>query len=97
MPRRVSVELTPQAVEQVAARVAQLLGNRQEQPAPKLVSAGELAHYLRVERPWVYKHRHLLGGKRIGAGPRARWRFELEEAMEAFTRHAAAPRSDASA
>ena len=69
-PRRIAVDLTPQAVEQVAQRVAQLLGDR-AQRQPDLITAGELARRLRVERPWIYKHRHLLGGQRIGDGPKA--------------------------
>lgn len=86
----VAVDLTPQAVEQVAARVAQLLG--EWQGAPQLLSAGELARELRVERPWVYRHRQLLGGLRIGSGPKAPWRFERQTAIEALRRHQAAQR-----
>jgi len=80
---RVAVDLTPQAVEDVAVRVAALLRSRGDQ-TPELLSAGELARRLRVERPWVYRHRELLGGLRIGAGPKAPWRFEYETAVEAL-------------
>jgi len=86
MTRRVSVDLTPQAVEQVAQRVAQLL-RQTPQRTPELLSAGELARHLRVERPWIYKHRHLLGGQRIGDGPKAPWRFDLETATQALGHH----------
>ncbi len=51
--RHVAVDLTPQAVEEVAARVAQLLVERDMQRTPECMTAGELAHELRVERPWV--------------------------------------------
>ncbi|MGH2904484.1 MAG: hypothetical protein ACRDK7_13010 [Solirubrobacteraceae bacterium] len=81
VPRRVAVELSPRAVEEVAGRVAQLLDG---QRAPELLTAGELARYLRVERAWVYKHRRLLGGQRIGGGPKAPWRFERERAVHAL-------------
>jgi hypothetical protein len=83
--RRVEVGLTPEAVEQVAQRVAQLL---RAEPAPEQrpLTAGQLAHHLGVERSWVYKHTHLLGGERIGDGPRAQWRFELEVAKAALAR-----------
>ena len=84
-PRRIAVDLTPQAVEQVAQRVAQLLGDR-AQRQPDLITASELARSLRVERPWIYKHRHLLGGQRIGDGPKAPWRFDLETAKAALAR-----------
>jgi len=80
MPQRVEVDLSARSVEQVAQRVAQLLGDRGRQVLPELLTAGELAHRLRVTRPWIYKHRHLLGGERIGDGPKAPWRFELETA-----------------
>lgn len=83
-PSRIAVDLTPQAVEQVAARVVALLGDKETQRAPEYISAGELARELRVERPWVYRHRKLLGGWRIGDGPKARWRFDRQTAMEAM-------------
>ncbi len=83
--RQVTVALTPEAVEQIASRVAQLLAQREARP--ELITAGELARELRVERPWIYKHRHLLGGQRIGDGPKAQWRFELDTAKRALERH----------
>ncbi len=82
--RRVAVDLSPQAVDEVAARVVQLLGKREAQGESDLLSAGELARRLRVERPWVYRNRQLLGGLRIGAGPKAPWRFEYAAAVEAL-------------
>ena len=82
--RRVEVDLSPQAVEQVAGRVLELMGGRE--PATKLISAGELAHLLGVERPWIYRNRHLLGGMRIGSGPKAPWRFDYRKAIEALGR-----------
>jgi hypothetical protein len=86
MTRRVAVDLTPQAVEQVAGRVAQLLGHQQQE---QLISAGELALYLGVARPWIYKHHHLLGGRRIGQGSKAPWRFDRQTALQALERHQA--------
>ncbi len=86
--RHIAVDLTPQAVEQIANQVAyRLLGEQQSEP--RLISAGELARYLGVERPWIYKHRHLLGGQRIGDGPKAAWRFDRQLALQALARHAA--------
>ncbi len=90
---RVAVDLTPQAVEQVASRVVQLLGHPQRQEQ-RLISAGELALYLGVTRPWIYKHRHLLGGRRLGEGPKAPWRFDRHTALEALERHQAAHRAN---
>jgi hypothetical protein len=88
--RRVAVDLTPQAVEQVARRVAHLLQHKQLQTQPELITAGELARRLRVQRPWIYKNRHLLGGQRIGDGPKAPWRFDVDTATQAIQRHRAA-------
>jgi hypothetical protein len=84
MARHVAVDLSSQAVDQVAARVVQLLRESEAQGVPDLLSAGELARRLRVERPWVYRYRHQLGGIRIGAGPKAPWRFEYAAAVEAL-------------
>ncbi|HVC07864.1 MAG TPA: hypothetical protein VND98_09810 [Solirubrobacterales bacterium] len=89
MEHRVTVDLTPQAVERVAARVVTLLQGHGTGQEPELLSAGELARRLRVERPWVYRHRELLGGLRIGTGPKAPWRFDYETAVEALRRHQA--------
>lgn len=90
MSRRVEVGLTSEAVEAVAQRVAQLIRAGQAQRQPELLTAGELARELRVERSWVYKHAHLLGGERIGDGPKAQWRFELDTARRRLTKHWAA-------
>jgi hypothetical protein len=90
--RQVTVALTPETVEQIASRVAQLL--QQREARPELITAGELARELRVERPWIYKHRHLLGGQRISDGPKAQWRFELDTAKRALAEHTAAQRTN---
>ncbi len=83
---QVSVELSPQSIERIAVRVARLLEERRGDAGPELIAAGELARRLGVERPWVYRHRELLGGMRIGAGPRARWRFDYRRSVEAMRR-----------
>jgi hypothetical protein len=89
-PRRVTVGLTPQAVEQVAQRVTQLLRYDKRHGQPELITAGELAHRLRVQRSWIYKNRHLLDGERLGDGPKAEWRFDPDRAMAALAKHRAA-------
>jgi hypothetical protein len=85
-PHPVSVDLSPAAVEHVAARVAQLLAKGQDAKPSEVLTAGELALRLRVERPWVYRHRRLLGGFRLGSGPKAQWRFDYETAVERLRR-----------
>jgi hypothetical protein len=84
----VEVALTADTIEQIANRVAYLL--RSESPAEqKPLTAGQLAHYLGVERAWIYKHRRLLGGWRINDGPKAQWRFDLETAKRGLAEHRA--------
>ena len=47
-----------------------------------LVDAATVAEYLGVDRGWCYEHAAELGARRLGAGPRARLRFSLEEVDE---------------
>lgn len=89
--RRIEVDLSARAVDQVAQRVAQLLREREVRREPELLTAGELARELRVERPWIYKHRHMLGGERLGSGPKAQWRFNPEEAKRRLAEHRLRP------
>ncbi len=91
--RRVAVDLTPQAVEQVASRVAQLLRHdqlRAEANAPSgptWMTAKELALHLKLNPAWIYEHAEELGAIRTGGGPKARMRFDLHTATEALKRH----------
>jgi excisionase family DNA binding protein len=47
--------------------------------AVPLLTAEELAKVLGVTRSFVYEHAEELGGYRLGSGPRARLRFDLDE------------------
>jgi integrase len=69
-------------IEAVAARVVALL---REAPAPpaRYVDAATLALALGVERDWVYARARELGAIRLGEGPKARLRFDLERARAA--------------
>ena len=68
-------------VEAIARRVAALIA-----PAPRrLVDAAELAEHLGVKRGWVYAHAAILGGVRLGSGPRAPLRFDVEVARRVVT------------
>lgn len=70
-------------VEAIAARVVEMLGVG---TAPRhLVDAATLAQVLGVSRDCVYDHADELGGERIGDGPRARLRFDLDTALSAWT------------
>jgi DNA-binding CsgD family transcriptional regulator len=46
----------------------------------RLVDAATVAAELGLTRATVYQHAERLGGRRIGDGPRARWRFDLDAA-----------------
>lgn len=90
--QRVAVELTPQAVEQIASRVAQLL--RHQPPAqasppttPGWMTVKELATHLKLNPAWVYEHADELGAIRTGNGPKARIRFDLHTATQALKKH----------
>jgi hypothetical protein len=47
--------------------------------SPVLVDAAALAVHLSVDRSYVYEHATELGAIRLGSGPRARLRFDLED------------------
>ncbi len=91
--RHVAVDLTPQAVEQVAIRVAQLLRHEQSRtdtstPSdPGWMTAKELATHLKLNPAWVYEHAEELGAIRTGDGPKARMRFDLHTATQALKQH----------
>jgi hypothetical protein len=97
--RRAAESLTPEAIEQIAQRVAELLrrqagGTEAHQAPTRLLDAGELARHLGVTRWWVYQHAPELGAIRIGAGPRARLRFDVDAAkaaLDSARRHPPAP------
>jgi hypothetical protein len=104
--RHAAAELTPHAIEQVAQRVAQLLNTPRHEhtppadarPAPaRLLDATQLARHLGVTRTWVYEHAQQLGAIRLGAGTKARLRFDLDTATAAIKRLHEKPPTDAAA
>lgn len=66
-----AVTLSPESVEAVAVRVAELLSG--VEPARKFVDAQTAADALGVSRRTVYEHAPELGGVRVGGA----WRFDL--------------------
>ena len=88
--RRAVAELPPDAVEQVARRVVELLRHDSQavsdEPTttPDLVDAGVLARHFGLTRTWVYENAAQLGAIPVGDGPRPRLRFDLETATQAF-------------
>ena len=50
----------------------------------KLVDAAELAQVLGVSRAFVYEHSAEFAVVRLGSGPKARLRFDVEKALESL-------------
>jgi hypothetical protein len=72
-------------IEQIARRVAQLIGTAHAHPGPRYVDAGDLARMLGIERHWIYAHARELGAIRLG-GPRGRLRFDVGRVAEVIGR-----------
>ena len=73
--------LTPQDVEAIARRVAELVTPRGD---VGWVTADELARRLAVRPGWIYRHAGELGGIKLGSAPNAPWRFDVEQALRSF-------------
>lgn len=76
-------------VEVIAVRVVELLregASSSSRGDVGLVDAQTVALALGISRQTVYSQAERLGGRRIGDGPRARWRFDLETARTAGVR-----------
>jgi hypothetical protein len=64
----------------------------------RLVTPAQLAAHLGVSRNFIYEHSDELGGLRLGSGPRARLRFDVEDVRRRLSsclvsRGSAAPES----
>jgi hypothetical protein len=82
-PLGVAPEMFERFAELVADRVA---GRLHAEPVRRrLVDAAAVADTLGVSRDCVYAHADELGGKHIGNGPRGRLRFDLDQALAAWT------------
>jgi hypothetical protein len=78
-PRAASTVLGAGEIEAIAARVVELL----ERPAPKLLTAGEVARMLAVDVAFVYAHQRELGVLRLPSnGCRPALRFDRDAVME---------------
>ncbi len=89
--RRAAADLTPDAIEQIAHRIAELLRHDPSGEASgttgmssQLVDASQLARQLGITRAWVYEHANELGANTLGDGPRPRLRFDPETAAQAL-------------
>lgn len=66
----------------IAQKVVEIVGARSVTFG--LVGARELAEELGVSTDYVYAHATELGAIRLGAGPKARIRFDLDRARQAL-------------
>jgi hypothetical protein len=69
--------------ERAARRVVQLL-RPADQGAHQLLNPKDLARALNVSLDYVYAHAADLGALRLGDGPKARLRFDLQAAQRAM-------------
>lgn len=78
------LRLAPESIEELACRLAELLGPAEPQPASpqRLLTASQVSEWWAVERRWVYEHAEQLGARRLGSGRRPRLRFDPEEVAE---------------
>ena len=95
------VTLTDEQLDRLADRLAARLADRlAEREAPRglrrRVSAGELAVMLGVSRDTVYQHAAELGALHVGNGKRPRLRFDVEEALAAWSARQSSKRSQPS-
>ena len=72
-------------VEAIARRVAELL-RAERGPSIRWFTPSEVADRFGVSRSWVYEHAEDLGVVRLGAGPRARLRFDPSQVSSALRR-----------
>ncbi len=87
-----SGRLHPDDVEAIADAVARRLTDG---GGPVFVDAATLAARFSLSRSWVYEHADELGAVRVGDGPRAGVRFEVEVAAAALRSRQSSGRSEA--
>ena len=80
-----TVELSPESVEAVARRVAEILDDAHPAAGTRLLTAADVASMLNISRDAVYALADELGAHRVGNGPRARLRFDKARIMEAIS------------
>jgi hypothetical protein len=81
------VTLDHEDIEAIAERAAHRVVQLLERPSPgahQLLDPKELARALNVSLDYVYEHAADLGAMRLGDGPKARLRFDLQIAQGAM-------------
>ncbi len=85
-PAELEAMLTERDVEAIAEATARKILDAMREPTRTfgLVDARELAKGLGVSPHFVYAHATELGAMRLGSGPKARVRFDLDRARRAL-------------
>jgi hypothetical protein len=89
-----TVLLAPDDIEAIAERAAHRVIQLLERRGPgafQLLEPKQLAHALNVSLDYVYAHAADLGVMRLGEGPKARLRFDLQTARTAMRSRKRAP------
>ena len=87
----------PEVIDAVARRVLELGASAttdQLASDTDLLTVADVARQLKVSPQWVYAHKRDLGAIRLGRGPKARLRFDLNAVLAAVTGHNSSPKSD---
>jgi hypothetical protein len=82
-------------VDAIARRVVELLNEPGSPQTPQLVDAATIARTLGVSRSTVYEHAQALGAIEVGSGSRPRLRFDVDQAVAAWSRRVPSERSEA--
>lgn len=76
------VTLSPESIETLARRLAELLQPTEPKRPRRMVTAKVVAERWGIDRRWVYEHAEQLGAHPLGDGPRPRLRFDPIEVAE---------------
>lgn len=95
-PQRLHPDDLAAIVEGTARRVAELLREQAPAPAPRLLTAAQVAERFGVGRDWVYEHADDLGAVRLpGGGSRPRLRFDPRRVADALASRQVGEESEA--
>jgi hypothetical protein len=76
------VTLDPADIEAIARRTVELLIEAKAVETSELVDAATVGKQLGLSAERVRRKGHELGGVKIGDGPHARWRFDLQATLQ---------------
>src|SRR6478609_2341475 len=92
----VPMHLDEASIEAVASRVVEMLRSQSVDTDRELVDVAEAARRFGVSRDWVYGNADQLGAIRLGDGPKARLRFDVQEVEQRLAKSKRVERPSAS-